>query len=430
MTIVENISQAFSSLFANKMRALLTMLGIIIGIGSVIAIMTLGDALTGSVSESMSGLGANNISVSLQSKKQAGRGGGNGAMLAAMGYGSGGQIDSSNLITDEMLDGLRDAFPDEIKYISISDSVGNGQTTAGKIYANLSLTGVNDDYAGANSLTVAQGRFLNSHDQDGVKKVCVVSDKLVANMFGSGVDPIGRQITIKLDNHVGVYTIVGVYEYSASDMMGGQTASDVDLSTTVYIPLSTANKVTRTDGYSNFTIVTNTGVDNAGFVEDATAFFDKYYSRNEDFGVSMFSMESMLETVESMMNTIEIAIAAIAAISLLVGGIGVMNIMLVSITERTREIGTRKAIGATNGEIRVQFVVEAVIICLVGGVIGIGLGILLGSIGAGLMNVTAVPSVSTILLATLFSMFIGVFFGYYPANKAAKLDPIDALRYE
>ncbi|NLW77841.1 MAG: FtsX-like permease family protein [Ruminococcaceae bacterium] len=428
MNLVENISQAFSSLWANKMRALLTMLGIIIGIGSVIAILTLGDSLTGSVTDSMSGLGVNNVTLSLQSKKEEGRSGGNG-MASLMGISSGGAIDDKNLLTDAMLDDLRATFPDEIKAISLSDSVGSGQTTSGRLYANLSLTGVNDGYADANSLTVASGRFLNSRDNAGAKKVAVVSDKLVSNMFGSK-DPLGRQITITAGEHVGIYTIVGVYEYQASSMMGGQTASDKDLSTTVYIPLATANKVTGSGGYSNATIVTTAGTNSTAFAEAATTFFDKYYSRNADYGVSLTSMESMMDTVSSMMDTIELAIAAIAGISLLVGGIGVMNIMMVSITERTREIGTRKAIGATNGEIRVQFVVEAVIICLVGGVIGIGLGTLLGVWGASLIGTAASPSIATIALATGFSMAIGVFFGYYPANKAAKLDPIDALRYE
>jgi putative ABC transport system permease protein len=141
-------------------------------------------------------------------------------------------------------------------------------------------------------------------------------------------------------------------------------------------------------------------------------------------------MESIVEEVTSMLNTISLAIAGIAAISLLVGGIGVMNIMLVSITERTREIGTRKAIGATNGEIRTQFIIEAVVICLVGGAIGIALGSILGAVGANYLGFPAQASVFSIVLAFGVATAIGIFFGYYPANKAAKLDPIDALRYE
>jgi putative ABC transport system permease protein len=424
MKIFENISQALASLVANKMRALLTMLGIIIGIGSVIAILTLGNSLAGSVSESMAGLGANNVTLSLQSKKEAGRNN-----VRTMMTGSFSAVDGKNLMTAEMLDDLRESFPSELKAISISDSVGSGQAAEGRLYANLSLVGVNVEYADANSVSLLAGRFLSARDEQGEKKVAVVSDKLADNMFG-GESPLGRQVTVTAGTHVGVYTVVGVYQYQAGLMSGGQTVSDRDLSTTVYIPLSTANKITRSQGYQSVTLITHTGVDSSAFVTNATRFFDKYYSRNEDYGVSLMSMESLLDTVTGMLDTIELAIAAIAGISLLVGGIGVMNIMMVSITERTREIGTRKAIGATNGEIRMQFVVEAIIICLIGGVIGIALGTALGVLGAKLLGTAAVPSLSTIALATGFSMGIGVFFGYYPANKAAKMDPIDALRYE
>ncbi len=429
MRIAENIQQAFSSLWANKMRALLTMLGIIIGIAAVIGIITLGDSLSNSISGSMQGMGANNIIVSLQSKKEAGRN-----SNGMFGMGGGGGIDSSNLVSDDMLDAMETEFQDEIDAVSLSASVGSGQTTDGRLYANLSVTGVNEGYAKAESVTIQKGRFLNDRDQDGRKKVAVVSDKLASNMFGRE-NPLGRQITIETSassgstGTVGVYTIVGVYKYDAG-MMGGFSASDKDVSTTVYIPIKTAQKLTGTDGYSNFTVVTTASANSAQMATDIVNFFNRFYSHNPDYGVSAFSMESMLETVNSMLNNVKIAIAAIAAISLLVGGIGVMNIMLVSITERTREIGTRKAIGATNAAIRMQFIVEAVVICLIGGVIGITLGVLLGIFGASLLDSPVAISPSTILLAAGFSMMVGVFFGYYPANKAAKLDPIDALRYE
>jgi len=424
MNIVENISQAFASLWANKMRAFLTMLGIIIGIGSVIAIMTLGDSLSGSVSESMSGLGVNNITLSLQRKQAQGYE----RMMAMMGGGAA-AIDDKNLITDAMLDDLLETFPDELRAVSVSASVGSGRTTSGRLYANLSLTGVNEEYSLANNLTILSGRFINGRDDDGAKKVAVVSDKLADNMFGAA-DPIGKQITVTVSEHIAVYTVVGVYQYEAGSMMGLQTASDKDISTAVYIPMSAAKKITGSAGYQNVTLITRPGIDANAFTQAAAGFFDKYYSRNADYGVRLMSMESLMDTITDMLGTIQLAIAAIAGIALLVGGIGVMNIMLVSITERTKEIGTRKAIGATNGEIRLQFVVEAIVICLIGGVIGIVFGVALGALGAGLLGTPASASISNMLLATGFSMAIGIFFGYYPANKAAKLDPIDALRYE
>ena len=159
-------------------------------------------------------------------------------------------------------------------------------------------------------------------------------------------------------------------------------------------------------------------------------FLGRYYRRNDDYSISATSMESIIASVNDMMGTLSIAIAVIAAISLLVGGIGVMNIMLVSVTERTREIGTRKALGATNANIQMQFVVESALICLVGGVIGIILGAAFGYLGSTLLGVPTLPDLGSVALAAGFSLAVGIFFGYYPASKAAKMDPIEALRYE
>jgi putative ABC transport system permease protein len=211
--------------------------------------------------------------------------------------------------------------------------------------------------------------------------------------------------------------------------MGGNQNDD-DISTTVYIPLDTAAKITSSKGFSSFTVVTAAGVNSTSFANQISSFFGKYYSRNDDYSVSAVSMESMVETVQSMISNVSMAVAVVAAISLLVGGIGVMNIMIVSITERTREIGTRKAVGATNNDIRLQFIIEAIVICLIGGVFGILLGLAGGIGGSALLGFAPQTSVVAIVVATLFSMVIGVFFGYYPANKAAKMNPIDALRYE
>ena len=177
-------------------------------------------------------------------------------------------------------------------------------------------------------------------------------------------------------------------------------------------------------------IMAGTDVDAAKFTEDTKKFFNTFYTNNTRYEIGAVSMEAMMSTMTDMLGIISIAVAVIAGISLLVGGIGVMNIMLVSVTERTREIGTRKALGARNSAIRTQFIVEAVIICAIGGIIGILTGIGLGYLGSYLLGSPGFPSIFIILIAVLFSMIIGVFFGYYPANKAAKLDPIEALRYE
>ncbi|MDR1815542.1 MAG: ABC transporter permease [Clostridiales Family XIII bacterium] len=437
MNFGDNISQAFTSLRANKMRALLTMLGIIIGIAAVIAIMTVGSSMQNSISDQMQSLGVNNITVYIQQKDDGWGRGGPGMMGAFPGQQQGPGED--DLITNEMLTALREEYPDEIQAYSLSVDVGSGSTTAGSKYAYISIMGANSEYMTANNIDITRGRFVNDQDSDGRRKVAVVSDKLVSSMFGEE-DPIGKTIMAVTDSHVGTYTIVGVYQTESSDF-GPTTTSDADTQTEMYIPLGTAQKIMGTDGYQMFTIMSATSVNATTFSEQVQSALGKYYSRNEEYEVSTFSMESMVETVTSMLSQVTLAISAIAAIALLVGGIGVMNIMLVSITERTREIGVRKALGATNGEIRAQFIVEAIVICFIGGIIGIILGIILGMIGVqvinsmssgegGDMSYGTSVSVNAILLATGFSMAIGLFFGYYPANKAAKLDPIDALRFE
>ena len=208
-------------------------------------------------------------------------------------------------------------------------------------------------------------------------------------------------------------------------------STDAIPETAMYIPISVAKSMNHSAaGYSSFTVVGKAEVDTKALLEDTNNFFASYYTRNNSYTARATSLESVMEMMQEMMGTLSLAIAVIAGISLLVGGVGVMNIMLVSITERTREIGTRKALGATNGSIRVQFIVESVIICLFGGIIGIAVGAGLGSAGANLLGYAATPSVKAIVTAVTFSVAIGVFFGYYPANKAAKLDPIEALRYE
>lgn len=423
MRLMENLRIALEGLRANKMRALLTMLGIIIGIAAVIGILTVGDGLSNTITSQMSSFGASTISISLQQKTSQLDMSDLSSMMI--------QPEDSDLITDDMIEEMLARYGADIKAVGLTESVGSGQVKDGRLYANVSVSGVNDGAFTINDVDLQAGRFLHQQDCDGERDVCVVSDKLVQNLFaGDAQAALGSEISVQLRNDRVRLRIVGIYTYKASAFTIS-TASDKDLSTALYIPVTTAKRLTgAADGYSYFTVMAAAGADSTSVGTQISNFLNRYYRNNDDYRVTSMSMESVIESVDSMMRKLSIAISVIAAISLLVGGIGVMNIMLVSVTERTREIGTRKALGATNGDIREQFVVESIIICLVGGIIGILLGTLLGYVGNSLLDAPSLPSVGSIALAVGFSLAVGVFFGYYPANKAAKLDPIEALRYE
>lgn len=427
MPIFENIMLALSGLRSNKMRALLTMLGIIIGISSVITIMTVGNSLNHSITSSMQEIGANNLTVGLKQRtveEEVTEGG------IRFGGGFGREISEEDYITDDMISAYRSMFSEQVEYVAVSESVGNGTAEDGQLYANVSVTGVNNEYLETNKIDLLAGRSLTERDGEEARKVAVVSDKLVESMFEGNVEEaVGKAVDITMGNRFYTYTIVGVYAYEADAVFSSD--SDEDVTTSLYLPLKTAKEQTHAeDGYTQLTIVTTTGTDNTSFMEQTESFFNRYYANNEYYEISVTSMESMISTMTDMLSTISIAISIIAGISLLVGGIGVMNIMLVSITERTREIGTRKALGATNGSIRLQFITESIVICLIGGAIGIILGLIMGSVGANILGYEAKASVLSILFSVGFSILIGVFFGYYPANKAANMSPIDALRYE
>lgn len=419
--LYENILLAISGLRANKMRALLTMLGIIIGIGSVIGIVMVGDSMTNSMTSSLQEMGANTVQISLQERETE-----NGTSYSVY-------MDEEDYINDEMIEAFLQDYGDVVESVSLQESMGSGRVTEGHRYANVSISGVNSGYQSANHLTMLGGRFIGDKDNKGVKNVAVVSDRLVNNMFGQGQNPLGKEIKVNCGKEQYTFTIIGVYKYEQNAMMAmmGAASSDADITTDLFIPIQTEWKLTGTiEGYYYINVMTKQGTDSRALAQDFQDYFNRFYTRNQDFQIMAISLDSVIDQYASMMGTVQVAIAVIAAISLLVGGIGVMNIMLVSVTERTREIGTRKALGAKNSAIRMQFIVESVIICLIGGIIGIIFGMLLGYAGASLLGFPAHPSVDAILIAVCFSMAIGVFFGYYPANKAAKLDPIEALRYE
>jgi putative ABC transport system permease protein len=260
-----------------------------------------------------------------------------------------------------------------------------------------------------NNVEMINGRFINDRDDAGRKSVAVVSDKLVKNIFGDSINPIGQEVRFYGADGIKTYIVVGVYKYTDSAMFSGaSTSSEKDVQTSVYIPVTLAKQDKVIKNYSNITIMSKPNIDADKFTKDIRQFFAKYYEKNPKWEAGVFNMSNLIGMASSMLSTVSIAIAVIAAISLLVGGIGVMNIMLVSVTERTREIGTRKALGARNFHIRMQFITEAMIISLVGGLIGLILGLLMGTLGSSLIGTPPSFSLPTILLTIAFSMAIGV----------------------
>lgn len=423
MNFLENIELSITGLLLNKTRSLLTMLGIIIGISSVIAIFTIGNSFQGYMSSELQTMGAQNITVSVREKDSEVRTMGNPFNQASNLSG----LDDHNKIQPFMVDALTLEYGESIYAISFNDSVGSGQTSIGTNDANVQIIGVNNDYLDINSIDLVEGRFFLENDQTLAKNLAIVSEKYVSDLELQA-PYVGQTIQVLVNDRIIEYTILGVYSYEAST--SASTVSEADVSTNIYIPLKTAQLQTGNTSYQSFTIVTETGVDSTDFATTVSTYMNNFYTKNTDYEISATSLESLAETMSSLLSTLELAISAIAALALLVGGIGVMNIMLVSITERTREIGTRKALGATNLSIQVQFITESAILTLIGGLIGVVFGLLLGLLGSSILGYPGSADWLDILLAVGTSILIGIFFGYYPSNKAAKLDPIEALRYE
>ncbi len=438
---LENIKEAITSIFSNKMRSILTMLGIIIGISAVITITTIGSSIQTTLTSTLNSLGGNTIQAYVDARYPE-----NDEDWDTWEYP---EMKSSDYVSQEMIDELLEAYPDEFTGIAASEYLGNGQIRQSKdAYANVSVQGTTSEYIEYMKLKMYAGRNLTKQDNLGKKNVCIVADTMAAQYFGEE-NPIGQKITYAgSDGNMYDFTIVGVYEYNAA--LFGKVDTSVpekDRSTTMFIPIQTCFKLLGKDqtGYSDFALMVNPLSDIEQATSDAASFFDEKYADNQNFYIYTYNMASDMGMINTVINVITIAVSGIALISLIVGGVGVMNIMLVSITERTREIGVRMALGAKRSTIRMQFVTEAIVLCIFGGIIGILIGILngfvLGKVAefviqnmyseyASYIIMSVRPSISAILLSLFFSMLTGVFFGYYPANKASKMEVIDALRYE
>ena len=427
MLLGENITLAITSLKSNKMRALLTMLGIIIGIAAVIAIFTVGNSLTISIEESLQSMGSNDVYVMVSERSQEHDYSQklDGAEYAVSD--SDAEMTDADYITSDMIHEMYERFDDDIYAINISHSAGRGTAEYKNTKGKVSLTGTTVGYFITSPIDIVAGSMLSQQDYNGQRMSCLIQEDFAKDMFGDVNEAVGKVIDVELEDSNISLTIVGVYKSASASGMGMISFGG----STVYLPLQTAMAITHSkDHFSTIRVSAAVGVDTEQLSKNIKSFYEPYYRNNADFEVTVMTLESMIAMLTSMLDTITMAISIVAGIALLVGGIGVMNIMLVSVTERTREIGTRKALGAKNSSIRAQFIVEAIIICLIGGIIGLILGITAGVLLSNYMGYPAMPSIGGIIISLAFSMGIGLFFGYFPANKAAQMNPIDALRYE
>ena len=400
----ENMVMAFHAIMANKMRSFLTMLGIIIGIGSVISIVSIGDTMRGLFADLYKDAGTTQAVVSI-------------------GYWVEDVRDSDYFTLDD-LEKIREVFADEIAYIDSYASV-SPDVRVGRTSMKFDLQGVDRDYQEVQPVTMVAGRYLNESDILGRKKNVVMEAESAGKLFGTE-DAVGKTFRTTIYGDTDLYTVVGVYKKEMSAfqklLMGG--SSDTG---SAYIPYTLLTWPNDTFYYCR--LYAKEGTDMVDLMSRLTAYLGKLKGRNAgDFYTNTVADE--MGSIDSMMGGLSMAVGGIAAISLIVGGIGIMNIMLVSVTERTREIGIRKALGARTRDVLIQFLTESAILSALGGIIGVVLAVTVVTAGGAAFGLPAVIRPGIIILAVSFSAVVGIFFGIYPASKAAKADPIDALRYE
>ncbi len=407
MDYQELVEESFSTLALNKVRTGLAMLGVIIGIGSVIALVSLGQASQRSIENQIKSLGSNLLTVTPGAQRSGGIRGASGGM-ATLTYNDAKAIkDSSELTT--------------VKSVSAEYS-NRTQVVAGRNNTNTQVSGVTPEYASIRSIALSAGFFISESHLTGMSKVAILGSQTSVDLFGEGVSPIGKTIRI---NGIS-FNVIGLMESK-----GGSGLMNQD--DRVFVPLTTAQKLLFGVNYVSSIYIEAISENLMNQAQDEIGYFLLARHKIKDptqADFSIMSQEDILGTATQVTGIFTTLLSGIAAISLIVGGIGIMNIMLVTVTERTREIGLRKALGAKKKIITAQFLLEAMMITFVGGIIGVVLGIGVSSVLSHSMGLPFTFSLPSILLAFGVSAAIGVLFGWYPAQKAAKLQPIDALRYE
>lgn len=394
--IRQSIQMSLQNIKSNKMRTFLTTLGIIIGVTAVIALITIVDGVIGSVMGEFSSLGAGTLSVSI----------------------TGSSLKKG--LTESDLDSLEEL--DNVAGISPSVSMTTTAARTGELLEKVSVQGKNEYYFMNNDL-ISYGRAIARQDVENEAYVCIIDQDLADNLF-LGEDPIGSQLIVG-----GIrYTVIGL-QGDDGNLMSAMSGMGSTLDGTVIIPYTNALKLSGNSSITSLDIYVADTDRTQELMDAVENVLYQAFNENEDC-YSVFSMDSLLDTMDSMMSMLTYMLAGIASIALLVGGIGIMNMMLVSVTERTKEIGLRKAMGATPERIQLQFLLESIVLSLIGGLIGVGLGLLISFAAASLLGTDFVISASAVWLGVGFSAAVGIVFGWAPARKASRLNPIDALRSE
>ena len=393
--IYQSFKMAVKAIAGNKMRSFLTILGVVIGVVAIVVLVSIGQGANSSVVESIEGMGTNLITANINARRM-------------------NPID---------LDSLNELAQNEaISYVapisSVSGTVKAGTTT----YDDGVVQGTTPGYESIRNWTVAEGRFLQQPDIDNRSFVAVIGSEAATEMYGT-THAVGE--TFSLNGYT--LTVVGVLEAVGSSASGSNDNQ-------ILIPFTLAQRLSNQTSISSFYVsaASSSQVEQAqaaveSYLEKA---FENYNTRSFGTQYSVFNQTEMLSTLSETTNTLTLMLGGIAAISLLVGGIGIMNIMLVSVSERTREIGIRKAIGAARGNILMQFLIESLVVSLMGGLLGLAISVVAVKALAPVLQMTLTIPVNVAWMAIGFSVFIGVVFGMYPANKASKLRPIEALHYE
>ncbi|MGB8452522.1 MAG: ABC transporter permease [Anaerocolumna sp.] len=387
--LLESIKMSWENIIHNKLRSFLTMLGIVIGVASIIALITIVQGATNSISDQIDSLGVNKISIT--------------AVGTTLKQG----------LSSQDIEAISEV--DNIDGVSPTISGITSVVSKGKVMEDITVQGKNEVYFNKDTSLLQSGRPINLLDIDSMNQVAIIGEDIVKELF-YGVNPIGKKLMVNGTT----YTIIGTL--AKSNGFGSGSNNNV-----VMIPYTTAlhslgvKNIASLDVYlkdtntADETVINLKGVLNSAFNYDEDAY-------------AVFNMGDMIDSFQQMMSMMSLLLAGIAAISLVVGGIGIMNMMLVSITERTTEIGLRKALGATPGRIQLQFILESIFLSVIGGIIGLILGCILAYIAAILIGIHFTLTTSTVFLALGFSSAVGIVFGYMPASKASRLNPIDALR--